>query len=176
MSTTTFEAAAVAQRPEQEGHAAPTLYHCLADAIRQSAEQGIIRAGEKVSSVRQPSRGGAPATAPLAAWRLRKATEYIEANLADAIRLANLADAAGLTRMHFAAQFKAATGQRPHDYLLRRRIERAQDLLASTDHPIVQVAMDVGFQTQAHFASVFKRFAADTPSRWRHRHGKRSAA
>ncbi len=146
MSTTTFEAAAVAQHPEQKGHTAP------------------------------PSRCGTPATAPLAAWRLRKATEYIEANLADAVRLANLAEAAGLTRMHFAAQFKAATGQRPHDYLLRRRIERAQDLLASTDHPIVHVAMDVGFQTQAHFASVFKRFAGDTPSRWRHRHRKRSAA
>ncbi len=107
------------------------------------------------------------AAAPLPAWRLRKATEFIDANLSETIKLAHVADAAGLTRMHFAAQFRAATGQRPHDYLLRRRIEKAQELLASSATPIAQVALEVGFQTQAHFASVFKRFAGETPSRWR---------
>ena len=48
--------------------------------------------------------------------------------------------------MHFAAQFRAATGLRPHQYLLRRRIERAQQLLIETGMPIVDVALSVGFQ------------------------------
>jgi transcriptional regulator GlxA family with amidase domain len=48
------------------------------------------------------------------------------------VSLADVASSAGLTRMHFAAQFRAATGLRPHEYLLRRRIERAQEMILGT--------------------------------------------
>jgi AraC-like DNA-binding protein len=78
-----------------------------------------------------------------------------------------MAAVAGLTRMHFAAQFRAATGMRPHDFLLQRRIDRARRLLRDPKLALVDVALSVGFQTQAHFTTVFKRFAGDTPNRWR---------
>ncbi len=52
---------------------------------------------------------------------------------------------------------------RPHQYLLRRRIERAEALLKEAEISLVEVAVTVGFQTQAHFTAVFKRFAGDTP-------------
>jgi AraC-like DNA-binding protein len=69
--------------------------------------------------------------------------------------------------MHFAAQFRASTGMRPHDFVLQRRIERAQERLSNPELALVDVALSVGFQTQAHFTTVFKRFADGTPHRWR---------
>lgn len=109
--------------------------------------------------------------AALAKWRLRRATDYVDAHLTEAVSLADLASASGLTCMHFAAQFRAATGLRPHEYLLRRRIERAQELLANTPLPLVDAALSVGFQTQAHFTTVFKRFVGQTPAQWRRANG-----
>lgn len=74
---------------------------------------------------------------------------------------------AGLTRTHFAARFRRATGLRPHEYLMRRRIEHAQQLLLDTRHGVLDVALDCGFRSQAHFTAVFKRFVGETPSCWR---------
>ena len=104
--------------------------------------------------------------AALPKWRLVRVLKYIDANIGEAITLANLAAAAGLSRMYFAKQFRAATGIRPHDYVLRKRIERAQQML-SEPVALVDIALSVGFQTQAHFTSVFKRFVGNTPCQWR---------
>jgi AraC-like DNA-binding protein len=105
--------------------------------------------------------------AELARWRLKRVVEYVEANLAEPLSLADLAAAAGLTRMHFAAQFRAATGVPPHEYVLRRRIERAQEMLLDDAASLVDVALSVGFQTQSHFTTVFKRFTGQPPRAWR---------
>ena len=115
---------------------------------------------------------GLPATnsrgkAALPKWRLRRVVEHVDTHLARGIRLADMAATAGLTRMHFAAQFRRATGARPHEYVMRRRIERAQEMLRDSNLALVDVALGVGFQTQAHFTTVFKRFAGVTPHRWR---------
>lgn len=103
---------------------------------------------------------------PLPKWRLKRVMDYVDAHLDAPITLADMAAAARLTRMHFAAQFRAATGLRPHDYLLRQRIARAKVLLEE-DMPLVEVAVSVGFQTHAHFTTVFGRLVGETPSRWR---------
>ena len=117
-----------------------------------------------------------PKVAELAKWRLKRTIEYIEAHLADPVSLADMAAASGLTRMHFAAQFRAATGLRPHEYLLRRRIERGQELLARAGLSVVEVALSVGFQTQAHFTSVFSRFVGQPPHAWRQSHASGAGA
>lgn len=100
-------------------------------------------------------------------WRLNRVVAYIEANIEETVTLAGMAAAAGLSRMHFASQFRAAMGMRPHEYLLRRRIERAQVMMLETRDPLIQIALGVGFQTQAHFTTVFRRFVGDTPYQWR---------
>jgi AraC family transcriptional regulator len=105
--------------------------------------------------------------AKLPAWRLRRVVDYIDAHLADPIGLIDIAESAGLTRMHFAAQFRRATGLRPHEYLLRRRIEHAQELLRLDSGNVLDVALNCGFRSQAHFTTVFKRFVGDTPYCWR---------
>lgn len=103
----------------------------------------------------------------LAKWRLKRAMDYIDARFAEPIRLADIAAAAGLTRMYFAAQFRESTGLRPHEYLLRRRVERAQTMLAEKDASLVNVALSVGFESQSHFTSVFKRYVGQPPNAWR---------
>jgi len=100
-------------------------------------------------------------------WRLKRAIEFIDAHLDSPMALADVAGAAGLSRMHFAAQFRAATGVRPHEFVLRRRIERAQSLLSTTDVPIVELALATGFSSQSHFTVVFKRISGLTPRQWR---------
>jgi AraC family transcriptional regulator len=111
------------------------------------------------SSRRQPE--------PLQKWRMKRVVDFIDAHLDQRISLPQMATTARLTRMYFAAQFRAATGVRPHDYLLRRRIDRACTLLRESQMPLVEIALSVGFQTQAHFTTVFKRFTGETPCRWR---------
>jgi transcriptional regulator GlxA family with amidase domain len=78
--------------------------------------------------------------------------------------------------MHFAAQFRAAIGYRPHEYLLFCRIDRAKDMLADADAPLVEVALSVGFQSQAHFSTVFKRLTGHTPAQWRRANAETAAS
>jgi AraC-like DNA-binding protein len=111
--------------------------------------------------------GKARAAAALPKWRLVRVLSYIEKNIGERITLANLAAAAGLSRMYFAKQFRATTGMRPHDFVLRKRIERAQQMLAESSDALVDIALSVGFQTQAHFTTVFKKIAGYTPHQFR---------
>jgi AraC family transcriptional regulator len=100
-------------------------------------------------------------------WRLKRVVEYVDDHLSAKITLSDLAAVAGLSRMHFASQFRMATGIRPHEFVLRRRIGRAEELLKDTTMSIVEIALAVGFQTQAHLTTVFKRFSGCSPGRWR---------
>lgn len=100
-------------------------------------------------------------------WRLRRVEEYVGTHFDHCITLSVLAKIAGLSRMHFAAQFRVATGYRPREYLLHQRIERAKSLLSNSETALAEVALTVGFSTQAHFSTVFKRITGETPARWR---------
>lgn len=102
-------------------------------------------------------------------WRLARVAEFVEANLDRRVTLADIARAAGLSPMHFAAQFRAATGHRPHEYLQLCRIERAKRLLDDRARTLIDIALDTGFRTQAHFTTVFKRYVGRTPASWRER-------
>lgn len=100
-------------------------------------------------------------------WRLRRVEQHIAAHFERSISLSELAGVAGLSRMHFAAQFRAATGYRPREYLLNHRIEQAKSMLTASERPLAAIALAVGFSTQAHFSTVFKRISGETPARWR---------
>jgi AraC family transcriptional regulator len=100
-------------------------------------------------------------------WRMKRVEQYLAVNIDKRISLDDMAAAAGLSKMHFAAQFRAATGFRPHEYLLSKRVERAEAVMATTEMPLVEVAFSVGFNAQAHFSTVFKRFTGKSPAQWR---------
>ena len=116
---------------------------------------------------RGQSEPGRRAAAGLSKWRLRRVIDFVEANLGEQISLADVAAASGLSRMHFAAQFKATTGCPPHEYVVRRRIARAQEIMTASPVPLVEVALQVGFQSQAHFTTVFRRIVGQPPHAWR---------
>ncbi|MEA3158693.1 MAG: AraC family transcriptional regulator [Gammaproteobacteria bacterium] len=139
-----------------------------ADCISMAIVARLLASANRGAGPDQPKAG------KLARWRLKRAIDYVEAHLDNPVSLADVASSAGLTRMHFAAQFRAATGLRPHEYLLRRRIERAQEMLVGTSMPLVDIALSVGFQTQSHFTRVFKRYAGQPPRAWRESHGGRN--
>ncbi len=105
----------------------------------------------------------------LAPWRLRRATEWLEARMAEDARLADLAAAVGLSERHLCTAFRVSTGRPPHQWLLDRRVERAKGLLAADPaRPVTEVALACGFTSSAHFATVFRRATGKTPSAWRH--------
>lgn len=128
-----------------------------------------------IDTARKRSAAERPKASALAKWRLQRAMDYIEGNLSEPVSLADLASVSGLTRMHFAAQFRAATSMRPHEYLLRRRVECAQDMLRRSNEPIMDIALRVGFQTQAHFTSTFRRFVGQPPHAWRQQQNPRAS-
>jgi AraC-like DNA-binding protein len=147
---------------ESSDHGFGNLY---ADAVRLAIVTRLLslRPDPEPKPEEQPAR----TTIALPKWRWKRVVEYVDSHLDETISLADMAAVAGLSRMYFAAQFRAATGIRPHEFLLRRRIDRAKQMLAETESTLVDVALSVGFQNQAHFTTVFRRFVGETPYRWR---------
>ena len=86
--------------------------------------------------------------------------EYIDLHIEEPIRLRDLAKVAGLSRMHFAAQFRAYTGNAPEQFVMMQRIRHAQVLLGDPRKTLADVALSVGFRNQAHFTTVFHRSLA----------------
>jgi AraC family transcriptional regulator len=68
---------------------------------------------------------------------------------------------------HFGRKFKQSTGQSPHNYIARCRIERAKTLLVEAKLPISDVAFEVGYKSQSHFTVCFGRLAGVTPAAFR---------
>jgi AraC family transcriptional regulator len=131
--------------------------------LQSTSDQGRPAPAMSIGAHAAPCRR----PAPLQKWRLKRVLDYVEGHLGDPIKLRDLAAAAGFTRMHFAAQFRAAVGMRPHHYVLRRRVERSRELLRDPSLTLVEIALSVGFRTQAHFTTVFRRQVGTTPHRWR---------
>jgi AraC family transcriptional regulator len=113
---------------------------------------------------RQPVRGP---NGVLPRKRLHAVVEYIEDHLATGLTLTQMAVAAHLSPYHFARQFKESTGLPPHQYVVARRVERAQELLRAGNLPLADVAVSVGFSDQSQFGRHFKRIVGATPAQFR---------
>jgi AraC family transcriptional regulator len=100
--------------------------------------------------------------------KLRTVIEYIMENLEGRPTLERMAAVVHLSPYHFARQFKAATGLPPHQYVITRRIERAQHLLRTdSEIGLTEVAFRVGFADQSQFSFHFKRTVGVTPRQFR---------
>lgn len=115
-----------------------------------------------VPKIRQAAGGLAP-------HKLSTVLEYIQARLSQELSLAAMAAEIGVSRCHFATQFRATMGLAPHQYVSQQRIEKAKRALRSPQRSITDVALDCGFSNQSHFTKVFKKQTGTTPKSYRER-------
>jgi AraC-like DNA-binding protein len=106
-------------------------------------------------------RGGLP---PRVVRRLR---EHIDGNIDRRISVEDLAKLANLSVSYFVRAFKQSVGVTPHDYLIRRRVERTMDLLSATDMSLSEIALAAGFADQSHCARRFRQHVGMSPRNYR---------
>ncbi|MGA9734238.1 MAG: AraC family transcriptional regulator, partial [Candidatus Acidiferrales bacterium] len=109
----------------------------------------------------QISRGG------LGPARLRRIREFVHAKIEDELSLDEMAQSVGLSTAHFARMFRKSTGETPHQFVLRQRLERARAMLRAPEARVLDVAVACGFKTQQHFAQVFRDVWGVSPTEYR---------
>ena len=102
---------------------------------------------------------------------LRRARDHADRNFAEPLDLEQLAAVALLSKYHFHRLFTTTYGRTPAAYLSERRIERAQDLLRSTNLTVTEVCHAVGFSSLGSFSSRFRDVVGETPSEFQRRYG-----
>ena len=103
----------------------------------------------------------------LAPRALRRVREYIDAHIEKRISVEALANLANLSVCYFVRAFKQSAGVTPHDYLIRRRVERAMELLSGTEMSLSEIALAAGFADQSHCARRFRQHVGMSPRDYR---------
>jgi AraC family transcriptional regulator len=103
----------------------------------------------------------------LGSTRLRKIKELVHAKMEDDLSLDEMAHSVGLSTAHFARMFRKSTGQTPHQFVLRQKLERAKSILRDPDARVLDVAVSCGFKTQQHFAQAFREVLGVSPTEYR---------
>src|SRR6266487_1708522 len=132
---------------------AQTAAHMLAMHLLRSYTSGA-------SVIEEPSGGLTP-------QQMGRVLDFVQAQLDHDLSLEALAQQAGFSPYHFARLFRQTTGESPHQFVLRQRIERAQRLLKETDVSLAHVALESGFADQSHLTQTFKRYLGLTPRAYR---------
>jgi DNA-binding GntR family transcriptional regulator/AraC-like DNA-binding protein len=99
--------------------------------------------------------------------RLRKVTGLVQARIEEELCLAEMAQSVGLSTAHFSQMFRKSTGESPHRFVLRQRVERAKEMLRPAEGRVLDVAIACGFKTQQHFARVFRQICGASPTEYR---------
>jgi AraC family transcriptional regulator len=148
------------------------LFRALDETLRENregAEERLQRIAGLIGDVdAQPQT--TPTKIPqggLAPWQLRRVLSHIEANLDTTIRNTDLALLVHLSPFYFNVAFRRSTGNSPREYIIRRRIERAQGLMLSTDASLSDIAITCGHADQPHFTRLFKKVVGESPAAWR---------
>jgi AraC-like DNA-binding protein len=95
--------------------------------------------------------------------------DFLQEDLCNNPTMQDLANLVGMSVDHFGKSFKKATGYTPYQYVLEKRLERVQALLKDSRLSLVEVALAVGFASQAHMNKLFKQHFAMTPGAYRRR-------
>jgi AraC family transcriptional regulator len=131
------------------------------DSVEQAIAVALVNGHAIRHRPAQIYRGG------LGSARLRRVKELIHAKLEDDLSLDEMAQSVGLSTAHFARMFRKSTGETPHQFVLRQRVERAKAMLRATDGRVLDVAVACGFKTQQHFAQVFHNVYGVSPTEYR---------
>src|SRR6266403_2649867 len=131
------------------------------DSVEQALAAALVNGYAVRHRSVQTHRGG------LGSARLRRIKELVHAKMEDELTLCEMAQSVELSTAHFARMFRKSTGESPHQFVLRQRIERAMTMLRADDARVVDVAVACGFKTQGHFARVFRRMCGVGPTEYR---------
>ena len=99
-------------------------------------------------------------------WRARA---LIDNQYTQSLDLDELAKVANFSRYHFLRAFRRAFHVTPHEYLTRKRIERAKQLLAESEFTVTEICFEVGFESLGSFSSLFHKLVGWSPSIYRAR-------
>ncbi|WP_076858697.1 helix-turn-helix domain-containing protein [Bradyrhizobium mercantei] len=160
------------------GHDDPVIRHiggALLQALRRPAETNQLFIDHMMlaftthaaqtygglRTIRKLARGG------LAPWQAKQACERLSADLGGTVSLQQIAAEFGLSVSHFSRAFRTSTGQPPHRWLLRQRLEAAKQLMAVRELPLAEIAISAGFANQSHFTRVFSAAVGVSPAVWR---------
>ena len=113
------------------------------------------------------SRARQDKTSGLAQWKLKRAVDYIEEHIDCDLSLEELSKGLDMTPHYFCRSFRKSMGIPPYRYLISRRLERAKELLASTDKDVSEIALEVGFASPSHFTTAFRRSVGYAPRIYR---------
>ena len=131
------------------------------DSVEQAMAVTLVEGHAVRHRPVQTYRGG------LGSARLRRIKELVHAKMGDDLSLDEMAQSIGLSTAHFARMFRKSTGETPHQFVLRQRVERAKAMLRVPDARILDVAVACGFTTQQHFAQVFRDVCGVSPTKYR---------
>ena len=131
------------------------------DSVEQAMAVALVNGHAVRHRPVQIYRGG------LGSARLRRIKELVHAKMEDDLSLDEMAQSVGLSTAHFARMFRKSTGETPHQFVLRHRIERAAAMLGAPDARVLDVAVACGFKTQQHFAQVFRDVWGVSPTEYR---------
>jgi transcriptional regulator GlxA family with amidase domain len=106
-------------------------------------------------------------TGGLQRWQVLELEVYVDSRLDRNVSVAELSQVVSLRVSHFSRAFKKTFKVTPHNYVLRRRIAHAKNLLESTRVPLLEIALICGFSDQPHLCKAFKKFVDVTPATWR---------
>ena len=148
------------------------LFRALSESLHDepsNAAECLQRAeamldGRDEHAVRARATGARQGLAP---WQVRRVLTYIDAKLDTSIKNKDLAAIARLSVFHFNVAFRNSVGDSPHEYIIGRRMERAQGLMLSTEMPLSEIAAECGLADQAHLTRLFHRVVGQSPAAWR---------
>jgi AraC family transcriptional regulator len=131
------------------------------DSVEQAMAVALVNGHAVRHRPVQLYRGG------LGSARLRRIKELVHAKIEDDLSLDEMAESVGLSTAHFARMFRKSTGETPHQFVLRLRLERAKAMLRAPTARVLDVAVACGFKTQQHFAQVFRDVWGVSPTKYR---------
>jgi AraC-like DNA-binding protein len=99
--------------------------------------------------------------------RLLRGKDYLESFFDGEMRLDKVASVACLSPYHFHRLFREVFGETPNQYLQRRRLANARELLGSTERTVTEICLEVGFESMTSFSSLFRRVYGCSPREFR---------
>jgi AraC family transcriptional regulator len=137
----------------------------------REAYVGALVTALRAHILRGPSQAGGVdiPVAAFSAYRLHHIMNTILQNPGARHSLEEMAEQAGVSPWHFCRVFRKATGVSPHQYVMKVKLERAQQMLMASESALSKIADSLGFTSQSHFTRAFHQFAGETPSDFRRR-------